>query len=237
MARKKQKPLTVPKISLGKPTEKILLRYSLVNFFQKNLLLIIIGVILILVVGGGFYFWNIFNKRAEEKASSLFYQAYLTYKNAKNQGKTWEEPMNLFTQITRDYPRTATAGLSFFYLGNCQFNLKKFDEAINSYTQFLSKFSSQPQLALLAYDSLGYCYEEKKDYKKALEYFQKTIDPPPGLGETGYLNVARCFEALGDHNRSLETYKKFLSQFPDSPLKNFIQEKINLLESKTRIGP
>ncbi|MCX8012203.1 MAG: tetratricopeptide repeat protein, partial [Desulfobacterota bacterium] len=168
MARKKQKPIIIPKISSGKPAEKITPTYSLINFFQKNFLLIVVGIVLILLAGGGLFFWNIFNKRAEEKASNLFYQAYVSYKAAKTQSKDWEEPMNLFAKITQDYPRTRAAGLSFFYLGNCQFNLKKFDEAIKSYNQFLSRFSAQPQLAILAYDSLGYCYEEEKNYQKAL---------------------------------------------------------------------
>jgi Uncharacterized protein conserved in bacteria len=110
--------------------------------------------------------------------------------------------------------------------------MKKFDEAIDAYNKFLKKVSSQPQLALLADDSLGYCYEEKKDYKKAVEYFQKTITPSPGLGESGYLNVGRCFEALGDSEGSLNIYKKFLLEFPDSSKKSFIQEKIKGIESK-----
>jgi len=87
-------------------------------------------------------------------------------------------------------------------------------------------------LALLAYDSLGYCYEVKKDYKKALEYFQKTITPHPSLGESGYLNVGRCFEALGDSEGGLNIYKKFLLEFPDSSKKSLIQDKIKGLELK-----
>jgi len=109
---------------------------------------------------------------------------------------------------------------------------EKFDEAIDAYNKFLESFSSQPQLALLAYDSLGYCYEEKKDYKKALEYFQKTITPHPGLGEIGYLNVGRCFQARGDSEGSLNIYKKFLLEFPDSSQKSFIQDKIKGIELK-----
>jgi tetratricopeptide (TPR) repeat protein len=207
----------------------------LFKLVQNNLVYPILGLVAILLLSGGFFLWNYFDKKNEEKASTLFYHAYQTFKESKQKEASLEEPMKLFQTIIKDYPRTSASELSFFYLGNCQFVMKKFDEAIDAYNKFLEKVSSQPQLALLAYDSLGYCYEEKKDYKKALEYFQKTITPHPGLGETGYLNAGRCFEALGDSEGSLTIYKKFLLEFPDSSQKSFIQEKIKGIELKS--GP
>ncbi|WAC07117.1 MAG: tetratricopeptide repeat protein [Thermodesulfobacteriota bacterium] len=218
------------KITIGRSAETA---PSVTPFFEvvrNNLLYLILGLVAILLLSGGGVLWNYFDKKNEEKASTLFYQAYQTFKDSKEKEASLEEPMKLFQTIIEDYPRTSASELSYFYLGNCQFVMKKFDVAIDAYSKFLEKVSSQPQLALLAYDSLGYCYEEKKDYKKAIEYFQKTITPPPGLGESGYFNAGRCFEALGDSEGSLNLYKKFLLEFPDSSKKSFIQEKIKEIE-------
>jgi tetratricopeptide (TPR) repeat protein len=223
------------KITIGRSAKAV---PSVTPFFElvkNNFLYPIVGLIAILLLSGGFFLWNYFDKKNEEKASILFYLAYQTLQEAKQKAAPLEEPMKLFQTIINDYPRTSASELSLFYLGNCRFVMKKFDGAIDSYKKFLKNVSSQPQLALLAYDSLGYCYEEKKDYKKALEYFQKTITPSPGLGESGYLNAGRCFEALGDMEGSLNIYKKFILEFPDSSKKTFIQEKIKGIESKS--GP
>ncbi len=223
------------KFTIGRSAE---VASSVTPFFElvKNkVLYLILGLVAILLLSGGGFLWNYFDKKNEERASILFYQAYQTFKESKQKEASLEEPMKLFQTIIKDYPKTSASELSFFYLGNCQFVMKKFDEAMDAYNKFLEKVSSQPQLALLAYDSLGYCYEEKKDYKKALEYFQKTITPHPGLGESGYLNAGRCFEALGDSEGSLNIYKKFLLEFPDSSQKSFIQEKIKGIELKN--GP
>jgi len=220
------------KIFFAKSAEVTTTPSPVLGLMKKNFLVIFIGSILIVLSIGGFFLWNYNNKKNEEKASTLFYQAYRAYKTSKAKDQPVEEPMELFRSITIQYPRTSAGALSFFYLGNCQFALKKNDESINAYNNFLKSFSSQPQLAILAYDNLGYCFEEKKDYQKALEYFQKTINPHPGLGEGGYLNVARCLEALGDKKGSLDIYKKFLLHYPDSPSKGFVQGKIQTIERK-----
>ena len=223
------------KIPMGRITETAPSATPFFEVVKNNLLYLILGVVAILLLSGGGGLWNYFDKKNEEKASALFYQACQTFKESKQKESSLEQSIKLFQTIIKNYPSTSASELSFFYLGNCRFVMKKFDEAIDAYNNFLKKASSQPQLALLAYDSLGYCYEEKNDYKKALEYFQKTITPHPGLGENGYLNVGRCFEALGDDEGSLNIYKKFLLEFPDSSRKSFIQEKIKRIELKS--GP
>jgi len=220
------------KITIGRSAQTAPSANPYVELARNNFLYFLLGLVAILLLSGGFFLWNYFDKKNEEKASTLFYKAYQTFKESKQKEASLEVPLKLFQTIIKDYPRTSAGELSFFYLGNCQFVMKKFDEAIDAYNKFLESFSSQPQLALLAYDSLGYCYEEKKDYKKALEYFQKTITPHPGLGEIGYLNVGRCFEARGDSEGSLNIYKKFLLEFPDSSQKSFIQDKIKGIELK-----
>lgn len=216
----------------GKSGEVAPVTLPFFELVQRYLLYIIIFLALIFLSTGGYFLWEYLNHKKEEKASTLFYQAYQMYQETKEKRKSLDEPLKLFQAVVKDYARTSSGKLSFFYMGNCQFALKKYDDAINSFTNFLEAVFSQSQMVLLAYDSLGYCYEAKKDFKKALEYFQKTINPPPGLGENGYLNIGRCFETLGDKKGGLEIYKKFLNEFPDSSKGDFVREKIRLLEMK-----
>ena len=205
---------------------------SLPEFIQKNFFPLIIGSVSILLLMLGFFVWKYVNNKKEEKASILFYQAYNVYQKSKKEEKTMEEPLQLFQSLARKYSGTSAGMLSLFYLGNCQYSMKSFDDAITSYNKFLQDVHSEARLRLLAYDSLGYCYEEKNDLKKAIEYFQKTISPPPGLGESGYLNIARCYETLNDKKNGLKVYKKFLLEYPDSEKIHFVREKIRMLESK-----
>ena len=217
----------------GKSTEPVSGSLVADEFTQRWLWVFVAAVVLIIALTAGWFWRKHDNRKNEETAANLFYKAYQVYEDAKAKDNALEEPMGKFQTIVEKYPRTSSGKLSLFYLGNCRFSLKQFDEAIVSYNKFLEDFSSQPQFTILAYDSLGYCYEEKKDYQKALEYFQKTIDPHPGLGEIGYLNVGRCYDALGDKDGSLKIYKRFIVEFPDSRKKSFVEEKIRKLEAKS----
>lgn len=203
------------------------------DFAQEYRFHLIVGAVFILLCVGGFYGWKYTTNKNEEEASVLFHQAYNVYQGWLKDENTVEESLQLFQSLTQKYSGTSSGMLGLFYGGNCQYAMKNFDDAITSYNGFLEKVPPETHLALLAYDSLGYCYEEKGDFAKAIEYFQKTITPGPGLGENGYLNVARCYEGQSDTKNSLEFYEKFLSEFPDSERVNFVREKIQKLDTKS----
>lgn len=219
------------KIFNGKREDLIPVTSPFLALVQRHLLYIIVGSIFVFLSITGFFLWKYVDKKKEDKASILFYQAYNVYQESIKEEKTLEQSLQLFQSLAQNYSGTSAGIMSLFYAGNCQFALKKFDEAITSYNKFLEDVPSQTKMDLLAYDSLGYCYEEKKDFKKAIEYFQKTITPPPGLGESGCLNICRCFESLNDKENSLKFYKKFLFEYPNSQRIDFVREKVRGLES------
>jgi tetratricopeptide (TPR) repeat protein len=203
-----------------------------VTWVEQYRLILIVGVTVIVLASLGFLLLRYLNANKEEKAAMLFSQAYETYGKANQEGKPLDESLKLFEPIKQKYPHTGAGLLSLFYMGNCQFAVKKFDDAIASYNQFAREMAPGSQMTLMAFDSLGYCYEEKKDYRKALEFFEKTVTPPPGLGESGYFNIARCYETLGDKENTVKIYKKILTEYPNSARIGQVQEKIKVLESK-----
>jgi tetratricopeptide (TPR) repeat protein len=207
--------------------------YPFLDFVQKYRLHLIVGTVFVLLCVGGFFGWRYETGKKEKEASILFHQAYSVYQGWLKGETTAEESLQLFQPLTQKYSGTGSGMLGLFYVGNCHYAMKSFDDAITAYERFLERVPPETQLALLAYDSLGYCYEEKKDFAKAIEYFQKTISPAPGLGENGYLNVARCYEGQSDTENSLQFYEKFLSEFPESERVQFVREKIKRLNSKS----
>jgi tetratricopeptide (TPR) repeat protein len=203
------------------------------DFAQKYRVQLIVGVIIAVVSIAGFFGWGYEKNKKEEKAAVLYHQAYSVYQGWQQGDNTINESLKLFQSLAEDYAGTGSGMLGLFYVGNCHYEMGEFDDAIDAYERFLERVPVETQLALLAYDSLGYCYEAKKDYAKAIEYFQKTISPAPGLGESGYLNVARCYEIQDDTKNSLQLYEKFLAEFPESERAQEVREKIKKLNSET----
>jgi hypothetical protein len=59
------------------------------------------------------------------------------------------------------------------------------------------------------YYTLGYFYEEKKDFQKAINIYTKLIGKIPEELE-GYLRLGICYEEIGDYMKAYEVYKKSL---------------------------
>jgi len=201
------------------------------TFAQKNLSYIAAAIIVIFLSLSVFLAWKYFDGKKENQAMIAYFQAYKSYEKSIKEDRSLDQPLQLFQATAEEYQGTSAEVLSFFYIGNCQFAMKNYDSAIDSYHDFLQSVSDQTNLVLLACDSLGYCYEEKKDFSNAIKYFKKTIVPPPGLGEDGCLNIARCYESIGDKENSLTFYNKVIVEYPDSSNINFVREKIRLLQS------
>ena len=80
-------------------------------------------------------------------------------------------------------------------------------------------------------EGLGYSYEGKKEYEKAVNAFQKVID----LGErfqlgNAYWGMGRCYEKMGKNKEAVENYKLFLKVSQKSQMANIILQKISNLE-------
>ncbi|MBN2466635.1 MAG: tetratricopeptide repeat protein [Deltaproteobacteria bacterium] len=194
----------------------------------------IVGVILLTVFVAGILVLRHLAAKKEGEATTRFAEAYKVYSEAVTNDKSLEEALALYESVVSDYQGTTGATMSLFYAGNCQYSMERYDDAITSYNSFLEQVANEYHLELLAYDSLGYCYEAKKDFTNAVESFKKTVSPAPGLGESGYLNIARCYELLGDTENSAAFYKKIVLEYPNGRSIDFVKEKIRVLESNGR---
>ena len=64
------------------------------------------------------------------------------------------------------------------------------------------------------YSYLGDVYFTKNDFKKAINFYQKTTDITDkhkylGLSQDTYRKISECYEALGDKENALLNFKKF----------------------------
>jgi tetratricopeptide (TPR) repeat protein len=136
-----------------------------------------------------------------------------------------------FDEVITTFPRTSSGKFSLLYKGNIHLRLGEFDEAIKEYQSFLQKAGKEKLYRLFAMEGLGYAYEGKKDYEKALEAYQKII----AMGENfqlpdAYLSMGLCYEKLGKNKDALENYRAFLRVSQKSMMTNAVLRKISHLE-------
>ncbi len=207
-------------------TVEVIQDYILEN--QKRFYAIVTAIVLAAIIAFSIYmYWNNYQSSAREmyaKAQANVARNIETPEDAMNNIKIYQELIN-------KYPHSWSARMAHYHIGNLYYNLGDFDKAISDYKKFVSsRISDQAGIKFLALTSIGYCYEAKKDFNSALEYFQKAQESNNvGFESIGFRNMGRAYEQLNDNKSALENYKKALEKTTDPAMVIFIKHKISAL--------
>ncbi len=224
------------KKKLKEPDEFITLTERAYLFINRQYKSIVLGGTIVLILILSFYFFQRWEKKNEEDAQQIFNLTLETYQmvSAPYREASIQDYKNILdklNEIITKFPRTSSGKLSMLYKGNIHLRLGEFEEAVKAYESFIQKGGKEKLYRSLAMEGLGYSFEGKKDYEKAVNAFQKVID----LGETfqlgnAYLGTGRCYEKLGKNKEAIENYKNFLKVSQKSQMTNIILRKISTLE-------
>ncbi len=228
----------ITKKQLKEPDEFITLSERAFIFIREHskkmagagiaLLVLIVAVVLM----------QMWEKKKEEEAARAYGVASEMYERSVAQdreGSTqdYKEVLAKFDEMITKFPRTSSGEWSLLYKGNILFKQGNFDEAIKAYTAFLDKSGKERLFRYFAWGGLGHAYEGKKDYGKALEAYQKTLEVGEGyqLADAN-LSIGYCYEKLGKTKEALESFKAFLNSSQKSSFTNVILRKVSILEKQ-----
>jgi tetratricopeptide (TPR) repeat protein len=221
---------------LKEPDEFMSLTERAYLFITRHSRSIAVGGTVILILLLAIFFFQRWENKKEENAYQMFslaveaYQSVSTpYREASPQ--EYKNALEKFNEVVTKFPRTSFGKLSILYKGNIHLRLGEFEEAAKAYESFLQKAGKEKLYRSFAMEGLGYAYEGKKDYEKAVNAFQKNIE----LGESfqladTYLGMGRCYEKMGKNKEALENFRNFLKVSQKSNMTNAILRKISLLE-------
>jgi tetratricopeptide (TPR) repeat protein len=224
------------KKKLKEPDEFITITERTFIFIKKHLKPIFTGGIIVLFILLTAFFYQKWARSKEEDAGlklNLAVEAYQMASSPYREGtpQDYKNVLKKFDEVITKFPRTSSGKLSLLYEGDIHLQLGEFEEAIKAYQTFLQKGGKEKLYRLFATEGLGYAYEGKKDYEKALNAFQKIVD----MGESlqladAYLNMGFCYEKLGKPKEAVDNYKSFLRVSPKSGMTNAILRKVSYLE-------
>jgi tetratricopeptide (TPR) repeat protein len=226
----------ITKKKLKEPDEFVTFTEKTFLYITQHLRPIVTGGIIVLILLLSIYIFYRWEAKKEEDAQRKFNLAVETYQMVSSlyrEGsiQEYKNVLKKFDEVMTKFPRTSSGKLSFLYKGNIHLRLGEFEEAIKTYQAFLQKGGSEKLYRLFALEGLGYAYEGKKDYEKALTTFQKIVEMGEGFQlANAYLNIGRCEEKLGKNKEALENYKNFLKVSQKSYMTNTILRKISHLE-------
>jgi len=226
----------IAKKKLKEPDEFITFTERNYLFLTRHSKPVAAGVIIVLAIILAVFLYQRWERKKEGNAYQMFTLAVETYQAAstpyrEGTPQQYRSVLERFDEVITKLPGTSAGKLSILFKGNLHLRLGEFEEAIRAYETFLKKAGKEKLYRIFALEGLGYSYEGKKDYEKALSAYQKIGE----MGETfesanAYLGMGRCYEKLGKDKEELENYKNFLKISKKSNEANAVLRKISLLE-------
>jgi len=176
-------------------------------------------VLAVAVVGGVFYV----DRQAAQKSQELEREAlrFLTAPSANDPQKAdhaLKEAIAKYRQIVDQYPRTATAPLALYHLGNTLVQANELSAAIEAYQQFLTLYGSNPSMAGLVRQRLAYVYLHKGDRDQAAKALTGILETPGTLNrDQALFELARLEESQSRPEGASARYQELIKTYPNSP--------------------
>ena len=181
-------------------------------FLEKYKKAIIGGVIALVVIVVGcillntYYFEPRQNEASTElgKAQELFQQ------------EQYDKALAGFQKVAADYSSTDAGNLAQLYIGLCQANLGKWQEAVDA----LESFSGQgdQMISPAAEGALGNAYANLKQLDKAVEHLKKAAKQADNnsLSPTFLIQAGEILESQGNKAEALKLYQEIKEKYFNS---------------------
>ena len=194
------------------------------------------------VLAGGFllfaaaYFtYSYIAVQSGKKAEDMEYAAFAAYskKNQMTGGgqeKQIKVAIDLYQKIVSTYPKTKSAAIAAFYLGNAYTDLKEYDKGIDYYQRALA-YSIKDAMRGVVNLRLGYAYLNKNDKEEALKIFgQVEKNKLAKNQDLASFEIGQIYENQGKKNEALGQYETLVKAFPSSPLSAEASARITSLK-------
>ena len=181
-------------------------------FFEKNKKAIIIAVVAIIVIVVGAILFNNYylEPRANEASTEL----------AKSQElfdqQQYDKALVGFQKVASDYSSTDAGNLAQLYIGLCQAQQGKWQEAVNALESFSSK--GDQMISPAAEDALGNAYANLKQLDKAVEHLKKAAEMADNnsLSPTFLIQAGEILESQGKKDEALKLYQEVKEKYFNS---------------------
>lgn len=183
--------------------------------------------VIALISIGNYYLTGKENSHSEAEFELTMAHQYLF-------GGVHEEALLRYQTVVEEYGDSKQAREAQYWLGQTNFVLGKYDEAIEAYEKFLSVSSNDDILSPSALRGLAACYETMGDYVKAVSTYLKIHEeyPENPISAVACLNAGVCYEKIEEYNRAEKMYRIVIEKYARSDFAKDAKINLSFLRGK-----
>ncbi len=199
---------------------------------------LLVGFALSVLVGGIISVVLWYDAQAASKAQDLEREATLHYltrpaNDPKKAETNLNEAIALYKRIVDEYPRTPSAPVALFSLGNALLQANQLDAAIEAYKRLVSMSESNASFLGLVQQKLGYAYLLKGEHDLAAKAYSAVIETSGSLNrDQALFELARLEENRFRQEAALTHYQDLMKTYPSSPFASEAAIRVKILEAK-----
>ena len=197
-------------------------------FFEKNKKAIIIAVVAVIaIVVGAILFNNYYLEPRSNEASTELGKSQELF-----DAQQYDKALAGFQKVASDYSSTNAGNLAQLYIGLCQANLGKWQEAVNALEQFSGK--GDQMISPAAEGALGNAYANLKQLDKAVEHLKKAAKMADNnsLSPTFLIQAGEILESQGKKEEALKLYQEVKDKYFNSMQYQTIDKYIERASAK-----
>lgn len=171
--------------------------------------------------------WTVVEK--EKKNDTTENNKVDTQKQFKDEQERYGKIVDKLKEIQQKHSSSKVEYLSRIFASDLALEEDDQEAVLEDYKYLEKKLADDRYIYPLILENLGYYYENKKEYAKALQYYQKISDNEGFYNDYGLFHQIRISKIQGKKDSVQELIKQFLEKFPTSKLKARVKEIQNRL--------
>ena len=181
-------------------------------FFEKNKKMVTGCLAAVIIIIAGIILFNNYylTPRANEASTELAKSQQLF------EQQQYDKALGGFQKVAADYSSTDAGNLANLYIGICQANLGKWQEAVNALESFSGK--GDQMISPAAEGALGDAYANLNQLDKAVEHMKKAAKMADNntLSPIYLIKAGEILESQGKKAEALELYKQVKEKYVTS---------------------
>ena len=194
---------------------------------QKTIIMAASAFVLLLVIISGVIY---FQKKAEEKAQALLGGTIAQIEAAsrsESADERYAEIKPALKKIIDQYGDTDAGKAARLKYADLCYQTGDYEKAVAMFRGALASYSNDADLRQLILNGLGYAHENKGDYAKAADCFERIVKEDDALmKDQALFNLGRVYGRMGAAEKQQEAYEQLVSDYPDSMYYQLAKEKL-----------